>query len=123
MNLRKTTIEILQKEAELEEIVKLIGIDSVPKKDRLLLETAKSIREDFLHQHAYDEVDTYTPLRKQMGMLEIILMLHRHSEKELESGALLSDILNNPIRREIPKMKFLEEEEFYKKAGEVKKQL
>ncbi len=122
-DLRNKTIKLLQKEAELEEIVKLVGVDSIPKRDRLILETAKSIREDFLHQHAYHETDTYTPLTKQILMLQIILELHNTYEKKFKEGGLLSDILNMPVRKEIARMKFLEEEEFYKKAETIRREL
>jgi len=121
--LREEAMGILQKEAELEEIVKLVGIDAIPKKDRLVLETAKSIREDFLHQHAFHEIDTFTPLQKQVEMLNIILKFHERCEKELERGAVISEILAHPAKKEIARMKFLREKEFFKKAEEIKKTL
>lgn len=72
-------MRMLQKESELSEIVRLVGIDALSEKDQLLLETTKSLREDFLQQNAFDDVDTFTSREKQFKMLETILLLHKRS--------------------------------------------
>ncbi|OTE82983.1 V-type ATP synthase subunit A, partial [Escherichia coli] len=76
-------MRMLQKESELSEIVRLVGIDALSEKDQLLLETTKSLREDFLQQNAFDAVDTFTSREKQFKMLETILLLHKEAEDAL----------------------------------------
>ena len=102
---------ILQKEAELDEIVRLVGADALSYKDRLTMETAKSIREDFLHQNAFHEVDTYASLGKQYKMLKLIYDFHTLGEKALESGAEYSDIINMSVREKIGRAKYIAESE------------
>jgi V/A-type H+-transporting ATPase subunit A len=97
------------KEAELEEIVRLVGIDALSPKDRLILETAKSIREDFLHQNAYHEIDTYTSLKKQYLILKSILMFHDLANISLEEGIDLEKIINLSVRVDIARAKYIEE--------------
>ncbi len=109
---RDEAMRILQEEAELEEIVRLVGVEALSTRDRLLLETAKSLREDFLHQNAYHETDTYTSSGKQFDMLALILDLHHWSIDALERGALFKDILELTEREEIAKLKFVTEKEF-----------
>ena len=75
MDLRARFMRLLQEEAELNEIVQLVGMDALSAPDRLKLEAARSIREDFLHQDAFHEVDTYTPLQKQFTMMQLVLGL------------------------------------------------
>ncbi len=86
VQLRAKLMGLLQDEAELEEIVQLVGMDALSAPDRLKLEAARSIREDFLHQNAFDEVDTYTPLSKQHAMMELILSYYEKSLAALEQG-------------------------------------
>ena len=81
VQLRTQLMRLLQEEAELEEIVQLVGMDALSAPDRLKLEAARSIREDFLHQNAFDEVDTYTPLAKQHAMMHLILQLLREKPR------------------------------------------
>ena len=102
---------LLQREAELEEIVRLVGIDALSLDDRLILETARSIREDYLHQNAFHEVDTYTSMEKQYKMLKLILTFHREANKALDEGAEFSDIISLPIRERIGRTKYINEEE------------
>ncbi len=106
LNLRKEALKILEMEADLQEIVRLVGVETLSPKERLILETARSIREDFLHQNAFDPVDTYSPLKKQYFMLKIIMALHEACLKALDSGASLEEVLNLPIREEISRMRF-----------------
>jgi V/A-type H+-transporting ATPase subunit A len=102
---------ILQEEDELQEIVSLVGIDSLSEKDRLTLESARTIREDYLHQNAFHEVDTYTSLDKQSRMLNVILQFNRLGQKALKEGAYLSRILHVPVRDKIARMKYIPEQE------------
>jgi V/A-type H+-transporting ATPase subunit A len=108
---RDRALELLQKEAELEELVRLVGIEALSAEDRLLLETTKSIREDFLYQDARHEIDTYTSARKQYEMLKIILTFHEQATKALQNGIALREILALPVRATISKMRFVREAE------------
>jgi V/A-type H+-transporting ATPase subunit A len=103
--LRAFAMELLQKEAELQEIVQLVGPDALPEKEQLILATARSLREDFLQQSAFHEVDTYSSLRKQYLMLRNILAAHKRAEAALELGIQLKRILAMPIREAIARMK------------------
>ncbi|MGB3861842.1 MAG: V-type ATP synthase subunit A [Candidatus Aminicenantaceae bacterium] len=109
-SLRQETIRLLEKESELQEIARLVGVESLSAKDRLVLESARSIREDFLHQNAFHPQDTYTSLRKQYLMLRTILHFHNSALKALEDVSL-DRILSLPIREKIAKLKFLPEED------------
>ena len=110
VKLRKFAMSVLQEEAELEEIVRLVGADALSYKDRLTMETAKSIREDYLHQNAFHEVDTYSSLKKQYGMLKLIYDFHRLGNDALEKDAEFSDIINLPVREKIGRAKYIPEE-------------
>jgi V/A-type H+-transporting ATPase subunit A len=107
---RKESIAILEKESDLNEIVRLVGMETLSTQDKLLLETARSIREDFLHQSAFDERDAYTTLKKQYKMLNSILIFHRLANKQLETGALLEDLLKMPIREKIVRARYISPE-------------
>ena len=109
--LRSDAMRILQEESELEEIVRLVGIDALSLKDRMTLETAKSIREDYLHQNAFHEVDTYTSMQKQYKMLSLILTFGRMAQKALEDGAEFSQVLALPVRERIGRAKYVAEED------------
>jgi V/A-type H+-transporting ATPase subunit A len=91
--LRKESMSLLQDEASLQEIVRLVGVDSLSEGDRLKLEVAKSIREDYLQQNGFHEIDTYTSLTKQYKMLKLIIDFKREAEKALKAGVYLSKIL------------------------------
>lgn len=106
--LRVTAMRILQEESELEEIVKLVGMDSLSPQDRLKLEVARSIREDFLHQNAFHDVDTYTPIKKQLLMLSLILNYYDITVKALNDGADIELILNMPVKERIGRFKYIE---------------
>lgn len=107
--LRARAMRLLQEEAELNEIVQLVGVDALSWKDRLTLETARSIREDYLHQNAFDEVDTFTSLPKQLAMLQLILTYQEKGQQALDAGADLSAVINLPVRERIGRAKFLPE--------------
>ncbi len=108
--LRQEAIRLLEEESELQEIARLVGVESLSAKDRLILESARSIREDFLHQNAFHPQDTYTSIRKQYLMLRTILHFHASALKALEEESL-DKILSLPIREKIAKLKYLEEED------------
>ena len=109
--LRAKAMRVLQEEAELNEIVQLVGVDALSWKDRLTLEVARSIREDYLHQNAFDEVDTYTSLAKQFAMLRLILEYQEKGNQALDAGANLSDVIALPVREQIGRAKYIPESE------------
>lgn len=113
--LRKETMAILQQEASLEEIVRLVGVDALSSKEQLVLQTAKNLREDFLHQNAFDEIDTYTSLKKQYYMLKTILTFHHEATQALEREVKLEAIKNlSELQGEIVKSKLIGEKELNK---------
>lgn len=109
-SLRQEAMAILQREAELQDIVRLVGMEALSAQDRLTLETARSIREDFLHQNALHEVDTYTSPYKQYLMLKNIMNFHKMSLMLIEEGYPLEEILKMPEREKISRMKFVPED-------------
>jgi len=110
-DMRTTAMTLLQKEAELKELVRLVGVDSLSANDRIVLETAKHIREDFLHQSAFDPDDAYTRLRKQFLMLKMIIELHRACERAVEKKAPLRKLLELPVREQITRMRYIKEDD------------
>lgn len=108
--LRDRAMSILQQEEELREIVRLVGIDALSVQQRLILETAKSIREDFLYQSAFHEIDTYCSMKKQYRLLRLILRFHDLAAEALEAGARLDDILELPVRERIARARFIPED-------------
>ncbi|MBW9144386.1 V-type ATP synthase subunit A [Clostridium sp. CM028] len=112
--LRVKAMTILQEEAKLDEIVRLVGVDALSEKDRLKLEVAKSIREDYLQQNAFHEVDTFTSLNKQYKMLKLVLDFHVEGEKALSSGIYLKKILEIPARDKIARAKYIAETDMSK---------
>lgn len=122
-DMRNKAMAILQKEAELDEIVRLVGIDALSWNDRYTLETARMIREDYLHQNAFDEVDTYTSLIKQEYMLRLILLLDEKGQKALNEGANLSALINLPVREKIGRAKYIPESDLNEKFALLEKEL
>ena len=116
--LRMEAMALLQEEASLEEIVRLIGIDALSAQDRLKLEVAKSIREDYLQQNSFHEVDTYTSLEKQYRMLKLVLLFKKEAERALEAGVYLNDILNLEVRDKVARAKYIEEKDI-KRTDEI----
>ena len=110
-DLRTEAMRLLQEESSLQEIVRLVGIDALSIKDRLILEVARSIREDFLHQNAFHDVDTYTSLNKQYRMLKLILMFYKEAQKAIEKGVVFSEIENLPVRERIARAKYSDEKD------------
>ena len=111
MTLRGRLMALLQDEAELEEIVKLVGMDALSAGDRLKMETARSIREDFLHQLAFHEIDTYTSLQKQLYMMKLILAYYDASAEMLTKGGSIEKIVALPVREKIGRFKYTPEKE------------
>lgn len=111
LQLRSEAMRILQEEASLEELVRLVGLEALSPEDRLILETAKSIREDFLHQHAFDPQDTYTGVKKQYRMLKVIIKLFHLSQKLLEEGREFAELAKLKVKEKISRMKFIDEKE------------
>ncbi len=110
-DLRTEAMRLLQEESSLQEIVRLVGIDALSIKDRLILEVARSIREDFLHQNAFHDVDTYTSLNKQYRMLKLIFMFYEEAQKAIEKGVVFSEIENLPVRERIARAKYSDEKD------------
>jgi len=107
---RMEAMRLLELEDELAEIARLVGADSLSPQDRLVLEAARSIREDFLHQNAFDETDTYSSIEKQYHLLRTIIEFYRHSKNLVEQEVELKEITSLPVRQEISRAKFIEEE-------------
>ncbi|MGI6112987.1 MAG: V-type ATP synthase subunit A [Mahellales bacterium] len=107
--LRTEAMKLLQEESELEEIVRLVGVDALSLKDRFVLEAAKSVREDYLHQNAFHDVDTYASLKKQYRMLKLIVEFYRQGVRALQADAELSEVINLPVRERISRAKYIPE--------------
>ena len=106
---RNRIMALLQDEAELDEIVKLVGMDALVASDRLKLEVARSIREDYLHQDAFHEVDTYASLEKQCVMMRLLLKFYDMTEAALKDGASINKLVAIPVRERIGRIKYVEE--------------
>ena len=106
MELRGRLMSLLQDEAELQEIVNLVGMDALSANDRLKLETARSIREDYLHQNAFDATDTYTSLKKQVLMMRAILLCYDQSAEALKKGANIELLMGIAVRERIGRFKY-----------------
>jgi len=114
VTIRTEAMALLQEEATLEEIVRLVGIDALSERDRLKLEVSKSLREDYLQQNAFNEVDTYSSLAKQYKMLKLVLQFYHEGEKALEAGIYLKEILDIEVRDRIARSKYIPEEDISK---------
>lgn len=123
VGLRTELMGLLQDEAELEEIVQLVGMDALSAPDRLKLEAARSIREDFLHQNAYDDIDTYTPLPKQYAMMKLILSFYDRSRAALEDGVDVEALVALPVREAIGRFKYTMPEQVEERYQAVLAQL
>ncbi|ACV24289.1 ATP synthase subunit A [Methanocaldococcus fervens] len=110
--LRDEAMGLLQKEAELQEIVQLVGPDALPDRERVILEVARMLREDFLQQDAFDEVDTYCPPMKQYLMLKIIMNFYYEALKAVERGVEPAKILKVSVKQDIARMKYIPHDEF-----------
>ncbi len=121
--LRREFMKLLQIEAELEEIVRLVGVEALSPSDRLKLEVARSIREDYLMQSAFDDIDTYTSLKKQLKMMQLIKAFYDLGARALEQGVDIHQIIDLPVRERIAKAKFIPEGEFDARFAEIFQEL
>jgi len=117
---RQEGLEILQRESELQEIVQLIGYDALPEPEKGILDTARSIREDFLQQSAYDEVDTYSSIKKQYLMLSIILEFGKFEAEAIKKGISSSKVGSLEVRKQISMIKWTKEEEIDALINQIK---
>ncbi|HEU5461585.1 MAG TPA: V-type ATP synthase subunit A [Nitrososphaeraceae archaeon] len=116
---RQEALEILQRESELQEIVQLIGYDALPEPEKGILDTARSIREDFLQQSAYDEVDTYSSIKKQYLMLTIILNFGKLESEAIKKGISSSKVGSLEVRKQISMMKWTREDQIDQLIKEI----
>ncbi len=123
MELRGRMMSLLQDESELQEIVNLVGMDALSAPDRLKLESSRSIREDYLHQNAFDPTDTYTSLKKQVLMMRAILSYYDKSLEALKRGANIEMLVNIPVRERIGRFKYEPEENIENEFSSIEAQL
>ena len=123
MKSRQEMMSLLQEEAELEEIVKMVGMDALSPIDRLKMEAARYIREDFLHQNSFHDVDTYTSLRKQFLMMKLVLAFYEESKKALEQGVSVQGLIKMDVREKIGRFKYVENENIETEYEAVKEEL
>ena len=114
---------LLQKESELQEIVKLVGPDALPPRERGLLESARMIREDFLQQSAFHEVDTFCPGKKQYEMLRLILKFSDQIQDAVSKNVHIDDVINMKARENLARMKTVSNKQIDKKFQEIEKEL
>ena len=128
-DMRREAMRLLQEESELEEIVRLVGVDALSARERLTLETSKSLREDFLHQNAMHDVDTYSSLNKQFTMIDLILTFHHQSLALIEKEEIdldLEKLFSLPVRERVARARYVPEAELKELDGiktEIKEQI
>ena len=120
---RQKMMTILQEEAELNEIVQMVGMDALSPTDRLKMEAARSIREDFLHQNSFHEIDTYTPLRKQYLMMKLVLAFYEKSVEALNKGADMNTLIAMPVREKIGRYKYTTDADIESEYKNVEEEL
>lgn len=120
---RSDMMKILQEEAELEEIVRLVGVDALSPRDRVTLEAARSIREDYLHQDAFHDIDTYATLQKQFRMLKMILSYYYMAQDAVKKGADLKELFNLPVRERIGRAKYVPQDDVDLEFNRIEKEL
>jgi Archaeal/vacuolar-type H+-ATPase subunit A len=123
MSTRQELMSLLQEEASLNEIVKMVGMDALSPQDRLKMEAARSIREDFLHQNSFDEVDTYTSLRKQYYMMKLVYAFYQQGVEALKAGANINEIVALSVREDIGRYKYTLEADIDSEYEEVSEKL
>ena len=123
MRLRGEMMRILQQESELNEMVQLVGMDALSWPDRLTMEAARSIREDYLNQNAFMDTDTYTTLEKQHLMMKLILAYYDKGKEALAQGATINSLVNLPCREEIGRYKYTENEKIHSEYDRIMKNL
>ena len=123
MSDRQKMMSLLQEEAELEEIVKMVGMDALSAGDRLKMEAARSIREDFLHQNSFHEVDTYSSLKKQYLLMKLVLAYYDHGVEALNQGASIQDLVKLEVREKIGRFKYTLEDKLDEEYKNIMDQL
>lgn len=123
MACRQEMLGLLQDEAELEEIVKMVGMDALSAGDRLKMEAARSIREDFLHQNSFHEIDTYTSLKKQHLMMKLVLAFYDRAVDALKQGAEMNDLIKMTVRERIGRFKYTHEDELDVNFDKIMKEI
>lgn len=121
--LRKDIMKLLSEEAELLEMVKLVGVDSLSRKDRIKMEAARSVREDFLHQLAFHEVDTFTSPEKQLLMMKLIMEFYEKSVALTTDETDVNDLIMLPVREKIGRFKYIPENDIHDKYNEIKTEI
>jgi V/A-type H+-transporting ATPase subunit A len=121
--MRNRFMQILSEEAALEEIVRLVGMDALSPPDRLKLEVARSIREDFLHQNAFHQTDAFTSLQKQLLLMKLILLFYDESQLALQNGAAIEELVSLPVREKIGRFKYIEPDEVEKEFEETERDI
>ncbi len=123
MGTRQHLMSLLQEEASLNEIVKMVGMDALSPQDRLKMEAARSIREDFLHQNSFDEIDTYTSLKKQYYMMQLVYAFYKVGSEALKEGANINDLVKMEVRERIGRFKYTKEADIDAEFEKVKLEL
>jgi V/A-type H+-transporting ATPase subunit A len=121
--MRTYAMELLSEESRLQQIVKLVGSDTLPDEQRLILETARLIREGFLQQNSFDPIDAFSPVEKQIRMLGLILNFHRRSQRIIKRGALVTMIHDLPVVNTLIRMKTLVGNEDLSKFDDIQKEI
>jgi V/A-type H+-transporting ATPase subunit A len=122
-NQRDEVMQLLQSEAELDEIVRLVGVDALSPQDRLTLETTRMIREDFLHQNAFMESDSFTPLSKQYDLMNLMITFYKEGSKSLKNGANMNELFDLPIKEKIGRAKYTPNDESEEVIKAIHKEL
>ena len=123
MSTRQSLMSLLQDESALNEIVKMVGMDALSPADRLKMEAARSIREDFLHQNSFDEIDTYTSLKKQYYMMKLVFEFYQQGTKALEHGASINDLVKMEVREKIGRFKYTLEADIDDQYDKIKEEI
>lgn len=123
MELRQNLMSLLQEEAELNEIVQMVGMDALSAPDRLKMEAARSIREDFLHQNSFHEIDTYTSLEKQYLMMKLVLKFYEDGVEALDKGADVNGLIKMEVRERIGRFKYTLNDDIQKEYDAITKEL
>jgi len=121
--MRTYAMELLSEESRLQQIVKLVGSDTLPDEQRLILETARLLREGFLQQNSFDPVDAYSPVEKQIRMLGLILNFHRRAQRIIKQGALISSVHDLPVVNTLIRMKTLVKNDELEKFDDIQKDI
>jgi V/A-type H+-transporting ATPase subunit A len=116
-------LRLLQTESELQEIVKLVGMDALSDEDSITLETARSVREDFLQQNAFDEGDSFTQAQKMLALMDLILTFDKKMRAAAARGVAVQDMAALPVREAIGRAKSIPFTDFSEKCGEIIKQM